>query len=418
MATVATGAAVAQVIALGFAPIITRLYAPEAFGALGVFMAIAGIISVIATLNYAKAIVLPRDDKDAAGLMWLSGIISLGISLFVAMLLFGFRGLLKNFMGIDSIESFLIFIPMAIFFAGCSNIFQQWMIRKKQFKPTAKIDVAESLAKNGTKTGFGLLAPTAFTLIIVTTLGDAFKAFLLFTSARKLTGLSDFSLKNPKVFKKDHLKLLAKRYRDFPMYRAPQNIIFAISQSLPVLLLASLFGVAAAGFYTLGRKILKIPASLISKSIANVIYPKLAESINQGNSIFDILKQSTLWLFALGILPTIAIMVFGPKLFGLIFGNEWIMAGHYARWLSLMVLFMVVNKPCVVATSVLGLQGFLLIYEAGAVLLRALGLVIGFIVFHDDIVAVALFSFMSVIMYVFLITFVLINSKRGVQRIM
>lgn len=43
VAIVATGTAGAQAITMAFAPIITRLYGPEAFGLLGTFMAILAI---------------------------------------------------------------------------------------------------------------------------------------------------------------------------------------------------------------------------------------------------------------------------------------------------------------------------------------------------------------------------------------
>src|SRR5690606_19830586 len=43
VAIVATGTAGAQAITMAFAPVITRLYGPEAFGLLGTFMAILGV---------------------------------------------------------------------------------------------------------------------------------------------------------------------------------------------------------------------------------------------------------------------------------------------------------------------------------------------------------------------------------------
>ena len=55
---VAGGAAGAQAITMAFAPIITRFYGPEAFGLLGTFTAILGIVMPIAALSYPIAIVL------------------------------------------------------------------------------------------------------------------------------------------------------------------------------------------------------------------------------------------------------------------------------------------------------------------------------------------------------------------------
>jgi O-antigen/teichoic acid export membrane protein len=59
---VASGTAGAQVITMAFAPLITRLYGPEAFGLLGTFVAILGIVTPLAALTYPIAIVLPKSD--------------------------------------------------------------------------------------------------------------------------------------------------------------------------------------------------------------------------------------------------------------------------------------------------------------------------------------------------------------------
>ena len=60
VAIVATGTAGAQAITMAFAPIITRIYGPEAFGLLGTFMAILAVLTPVAALTYPIAIVLPR----------------------------------------------------------------------------------------------------------------------------------------------------------------------------------------------------------------------------------------------------------------------------------------------------------------------------------------------------------------------
>lgn len=61
---VVTGAAGAQATNMAFAPIITGLYGPDAFGVLGAFMAILAALASLAALSYPIAIVLPKDDFD------------------------------------------------------------------------------------------------------------------------------------------------------------------------------------------------------------------------------------------------------------------------------------------------------------------------------------------------------------------
>src|SRR5699024_8009724 len=75
----ASGTAAAQIIAMALSPIITRLYGPEAYGLMGTFMAIVSIVAPIAALTYPIAIVLPKSDQDAKGIIRLSILITTSI---------------------------------------------------------------------------------------------------------------------------------------------------------------------------------------------------------------------------------------------------------------------------------------------------------------------------------------------------
>ena len=67
---------VAQVIGLVVYPILTRMYAPEDFGLLNLFLSIGGVLAILSTAEYYYAIVLPKEEKDAeqvlgVGVLWL-----------------------------------------------------------------------------------------------------------------------------------------------------------------------------------------------------------------------------------------------------------------------------------------------------------------------------------------------------------
>ena len=78
------GTALAQAIPLLVAPILTRIYGPEQFGALATFIGLVTVLSVVATLRLAPAIVLPQDDDDAARIV----AAALAATLLVVVLLF------------------------------------------------------------------------------------------------------------------------------------------------------------------------------------------------------------------------------------------------------------------------------------------------------------------------------------------
>lgn len=407
VAIVATGTASAQVVSMAFAPVVTRLYGPEAFGVLGVFMAIVGIISPVAALTYPIAIVLPKNDTDAKGLIRISLYVAGMIASFIALILVFFNKQIVSLLQIEVIAPFLCLIPPVILFAAFLQVAQQWLIRTKQFKITAKVAFSNAIILNSAKVGIGWFNPVATVLVSLATLGSALHAVMLIIGARRSQYKQVIDSSESRTVKE-----LAKKHKDFPLFRAPQVFINAISQSLPVLLLSSFFGPSSAGFYSLGRTILNMPTNLIGKSVGDVFYPRIAEAANNGEDLTSLIIKATLTLVAVGVIPFGIVVAFGPLLFGFVFGAEWVLAGEYARWLALWLFFNFINRPSVAAVSVLGLQGGLLIYEIFSTLFKVVALVIGFYILEKDVYVVALYSLAGVVAYVYLILWVIKSSQK------
>ena len=415
VAIVATGTAGAQAITMAFAPFITRLYGPESFGLLGVFMALVMIIGPIAALTYPIAIVLPKKDQDAKGLAWLSFYIAFSMSTFIAVLLFFWGEWFLTLLGSQSILPYVMLLPLSMFFAAILQIAEQWLIRKKHFKITAKVAVYKSLIVGSLQTGIGLIKPIGGVLIVVATIGSALQAFMLFNGAKKANLKETAELETPgqttAVNTKNNIKQLANTHRDFPIYRAPQVFINAISMSLPVLMLASFFGPATAGFYTIAMSVLGVPALLLGKSVGDVFYQRITEATHNKENLTRLLLKATGMLVILGLIPFATVMVFGPWLFSFVFGEAWHVAGEYAQWLAIWLYISLAARPAIAAIPAMHLQGFFLVYEVFSVLGRLGSLFIGFKLFNNDLDAIALFSISNVALYGFLIFFVLIKSK-------
>ena len=69
---VMSGSAAAQAIALASTPIISRLFEPSDFGVFGAFTSVSSIVGAGATLQYAQALMLPKEEDDALHLFFLS----------------------------------------------------------------------------------------------------------------------------------------------------------------------------------------------------------------------------------------------------------------------------------------------------------------------------------------------------------
>lgn len=408
VAVVASGTAAAQAITIAFSPVITRFYGPEAFGLLGVFLSAQGILSQVGALTYPNAIVLPKSDNEAKGIARLSAYIAFTLAMLVAVILWTVGEHLLRLLDAQEIYRFAFLLPLAMLFVSFTQICLQWLIRKKQFGVSTRVGVINTLIVNSSKVGVGFFYPLAGVLIVLSAMGHALYAGMLALAIKKFRPLADkyTNATDTKV----NLWYLAKKYYDFPFYRAPQVLINSISHNLPLLMLAAYFGPAPAGFFTLCMRVLGIPSQLLANSVSAVFYPRITEAAHRGENLTKLILKATFLLAAVGFAPFALLIAFGPWLFSFVFGAEWVSAGQYARWMAIMSFFFFINKPSVAAVPVLGLQKGLLIYEFFSTGSKVVAIYIGAIVFSDDQLAIAFFSIFGAIAYIALIAWVIISS--------
>lgn len=412
--TVVTGTAGAQAIALAFMPIITRIYGPEAYGVLGTFLSVTMMLIPVAALTYPIAIVLPKRDGDARALVRLSLMTALLLAMLVALGLLTFGERLVVALEIEIIRPYLMLIPLVMFSGAALEICQQWLFRTQRFHITARVAVANSLVFNTLRTVAGLVQSSALVLVCTTALQQALQASMLGLSmwrgASHVDGHANEDTSRPRLLE------LARRHSDFPKYRAPVMLINAVSQYLPTLVLAAYFGPAAAGFFALCKQALSMPTNLIGKSVADVYYPRITSAIHDREPVAAMLLKATTALALVGLVPFTAVAVLGPWLFALVFGEQWHVAGEYARWLALAEYVVFISRPCTVAVPALSLQRPFLLFEVFSTALRLLALFGGAVVIGDALATVQAFAAASIVIYLSLVVIVMIAAQRWYAR--
>ncbi|SDW42737.1 Membrane protein involved in the export of O-antigen and teichoic acid [Marinococcus luteus] len=410
----ASGTAGAQVIVVASSPLITRIYGPEAFGLLGVFLAMITIVTPAAALTYPIAIVLAKNKFEAKEIIKLSLILSILLGGLSFVLITFFQEFLINTFNIRQIAPYLFFIPLIIVFGAMLQVSEQWLIRINNFKTSAKVKFNHSILLYGSMIVIGLITPVSAVLVTLAALGNLIKSLMMtYYSLNKslFIPLNEFKIKKEKLF------LVAKEYNDFPKYRAPQEVINAASKSLPIIMLSTFFGPAAAGFYSIGNTVLKMPSQLIAKSVGDVFYPRITKASFSNEKITPLMLKATMALILVGIIPFGIIIAFGPPLFDFIFGNDWYKAGEYARWIAIASFFSFINRPSVKSLPALKAQRFHLLHEIASVILRVIALVIGFVIFENDMIAVVLFSVVGALLSVYLIVYSIVLAKREDEKI-
>lgn len=121
----------------------------------------------------------------------------------------------------------------------------------------------------------------------------------------------------------------------------------------------------------------------------------MTEVVNNGENPQAILVKSTIALFGIAIVPFLGIILFGPWVFGIVFGAGWEVSGEYARWMSLWIVTSLAARPVIAVIPTLKLQGFFLLYEILFLTIKVGSLLLGFYFFNSHLMMVALYSVVS-----------------------
>ncbi len=128
--TLMSGTAIAQAIPVLVSPILSRIYSPDDFGILALFMAISIVISVISTGRYELAIMLPEEKRDASNILALAVILTFFTSIVTLILILILKGFIADFFDEPGIENWLYLIPLVVLFTGTYNTFNYWSTRR------------------------------------------------------------------------------------------------------------------------------------------------------------------------------------------------------------------------------------------------------------------------------------------------
>lgn len=404
VAVVATGTASAQAVSVIFSPIITRLYNPDAIGLLGTYLAIIAVMAPLSALTYPSAIVIAKTTDEARAITKLSHIISIIVSMIFLLSTSIFGEIVSVRLGVPDFHTYLYLIPIAILLTSSLQIKQQWILRQQDFKILANSSFIHSLILNIGKAIAGIFYATPGPLILFATLSPALNLLII----RKISPKN----RNHLQLESTRLKNVARQHIDFPIYRAPQIAINSLSQNLPILMLTFYYGATQAGYYVIAKTMLAAPVTLISKSVGDVFYPKISKKIRDREHILRPLIKATTALAAIALIPFTTIILFGPQIFSLIFGENWQNSGVYAQWISLWIFFGFINRPCVATIPALKLQRWLFFYEIASSSSKAIALYCGFVFLEDSLIGVALMSVSGAIFYIYLILYVLFESKK------
>ena len=334
----ASGRGLAMIIPFIIAPILSRLYTPEDFGVLAIYIMCVQVLSSIAAFTYEYAIILPLKNKDVFSLIYLCGVIVICYSLLLFIIILIFHEYIVDLLGNPIIADWLYFIPLNVLFISFFNVLNYYYTRQKEYSVVAKSNVLKSIGLSGVQLCFGVITGGAGGLI----LGQLVS--VLFGNTQMIRKF----LKNIRIITRvssKNLYSVARTYLNFPLYFLGNVLINNISLNVINLIINSIYSTKTLGYYSYSYKYLSLPSALIGDAIGQVYFEKISCSLRNGLPIQKIFILTLKRLLLIGI-PIFGILFFIVEdLFAFVFGEVWRVAGEYAKIIMPLILIRFIAMP-------------------------------------------------------------------------
>jgi O-antigen/teichoic acid export membrane protein len=334
---------VAQSISIITAPVLTRIFTPQALGGYGIFLAIVSAILPSMGGRYEIATVAAYSKRLSKEFYWIAQyftlFISIGLLIFITLFLDPIYKILKpNFN-----PFILLLIPVCLFLSGSVSNLKAWANSIQKYNPINLSSIYHNITFSLFAISLGLFSATSKSLIFSSIFGymAAYIYFLkLFPHA--------INWKQGKISTKR--AKLAWHSRDYPIFNGSTSILNGIMTYLPVFYLSKYFNQEIVGFYTILMRVGVAPLSLISDAISKVNHKKISELIYNKKNLLKYFYKISFYLLLIVLLPCIVIIIFGANLFSIIFGPAWSQAGEL-----LSILMPAIGVQFVVSTLSLSL---------------------------------------------------------------
>jgi O-antigen/teichoic acid export membrane protein len=319
-----SGTAVAQLIPIILQPLLRRYFTPGIFGAYSVYSSIIAILLVISSLKYELAIILPKKDKEAAAVFFLSVILNLAFNIFLLLVIILWKSKILTYLNLaDTYSNYLYLVPLGTFLFSLYTSINYWLIRKKRFLPISLNKFVRRGCEGIAQVTFKF-AKVPNGLIygdLIGHIGNICSG--IYQGIR--SGLTYH------LFSPGKIRYVFIKYSEYPKYNIVPGFMSACSFLLPALMINKFYSTDSLGFFDLSKLLLSVPLALIASSVSNVLLQRVAEKDKLKLSIRRDLTSILSFALLVVFFEIILIQFWAEDLFRIFFGEKWILSGTISK---------------------------------------------------------------------------------------
>ena len=403
-----TGTSLSQIISLIFYPLLTRLYSPEDFGLMTLFMSVTTVLVVISSGAYEQAILICKDKIELDTLIKLTLIRSLIMLVIISLIFIISINTVPFLFNYQVYQNWIFIASLTAFFTIIFNSYNEWCVKQKKFKNLAANKIYNSLIVSLQKSINKFLSFISNGLIIGELIGKFILSLICLRSMQSM-GANIFKGYNVKILKKTRQK-----FKDYPRFMMFDLLINTLGGSVHVYIILIFFNASELGYLSLSLSLLTLPVTVISGGIKDVFREKAnLLFISEGSCrklYVDLLKP----LAILGFLGFGVLYLIVPYVLPFALGNAWIKSVLYAQYLIPMFYFNFVSMSLGGIFVIANKIKISLYWQIFNITITVLALLIGSALYNSIIVTIVLFTFAKSISY---LIYMIISYKYCVNHI-
>lgn len=332
---IVSGSAAGQAIVLLTSPILTRLYSPDSFGIYFYILSICTIVSAVSSLRLDVVIPFASELDEARSLTRASLISAVGFALMSALALLVFHRRFSQGAGFE-VFPWAWWAPALILVTSWFVTLNYAALRDRAYTAVATRNLVQSGGVAAWQLSAAFVTNSAGGLLTGQLLGRCLGVVSLARVSREL-------LVRPA---KRSMGRTLRKYWRFPVYFAPSGLLNTLGSALPLILVGAWFGAGFAGYLGLAQRIALAPTALLGNAIGQVFTGELSSRLRDkqyDNRRLYLRTSRKLAIVGAGV--GLALLVFAPLAFTLVFGEQWSQAGNFAQAMACSVGLGLVASP-------------------------------------------------------------------------
>lgn len=386
-ATVLLGSAGGVLVALALTPVISRLFDPHVFGVFSTIVAFASIFVGLSTLRFEVFAQREASDENywtgiVAALLCVVGtsaVVALGAAAAVAV--FGADLWWLATGPIVAVAS-LQLVGAAVF------------TRLQLYRPLAVANFVQQ-------------AGTSIVQVIAASRSATLNALLFGFLGARLVWI--IPLSRMRLAPLVGARVFWRSNRREGFQAGTSALINGLSGQLVILLVAVLHGPLVAGVIAMAVRVVVAPLGLVGQAVASAVVGEIGKLAREGRygESRRLVLTGVRDNFAIAVLPLLTVAVSAPFIAGWVLGDQWHDAGTAVAALAAGALAQFMAAPFSQVLNLLGKSRELLKWDLVRLVLLALGIAVPAMVGWSWVASLILYSFMQVIVYLYLMKTVL-----------